>query len=102
MKFFKFFGFVLMLAFITGCAFTSNEVKTEKARAIYFVPKNVDSEILKNALRDAISGRVSNVKEVCNLMPEELPDKPAKPTTSNVFGNLMTIAAGNPKIEAMR
>jgi len=102
MKFFKIISFITLLFFISGCAFTSNEVKTEKARAIYFVPKDVKPEMVKNALKEAISGRVSNIKEVCNFFPEELPDKPAKPTTSNMFGNLMTIAAGNPRLEAMR
>jgi hypothetical protein len=102
MKLFKLFTFLFTLLLISGCAFTSNEVHSEKARAIYFVPKSVDAEKVKEALKDAIAGRVDNIKEVCNFMPETLPDTPGQPVNRNVFGALGTIAAGNPSMEAMK
>ena len=90
---------VLFLA-ITGCAVTDNQVSTKKARVIYFVPKTVDSEKVKQALYDAISLRAKDMKEVENFMPETLPQTPFRPVRKNIFGALNTIAAGNPKLEA--
>jgi len=102
MKLWKLLAFFFSVLLITGCAFTSNEVKSQKARAIYYVPKDVNPEKVKEALKDAISGRVSNIKEVCNIMPEELPEKPQMPKTSNLFGGMAAMAAGSPQFEAMR
>ncbi|WP_456488304.1 hypothetical protein [Caminibacter pacificus] len=102
MNFFKLVALGFFVAFFAGCTFTSNEVKSEKARAIYYVPKNVKPEQVRDALKAAISGRVSNIKEVCNFFPEELPEKPDHPKTSNAFGGMMSIASGNPTLEAFR
>ena len=94
--------FVISVIFlmITGCAVTDNQVSTKKARVIYFVPKTVDSEKVKQALYDAISLRAKDMKEVENFMPETLPQTPFRPVRKNIFGALNTIAAGNPKLEA--
>ena len=99
----KLFGVILsILGFfiITGCAFTNNQVSTKKARVIYFVPKKVDSEKVKEALLNAITLRTKDVKDVENFMPEKLPDTPGHPVRKNIFGTLNVIASGNPKLEA--
>jgi hypothetical protein len=102
MKFVKFFFGLVILLLISGCAFTSNEVSTQEARAIYFVPKSVSPSEVKNALKAAISGRVNNIKVICKLMPETLPAKPGHPINKNIFGGLAVIGSGNPEMEAMQ
>jgi len=98
----KFLGIVFFLValLISGCAVTNNQVSTRKARVIYFVPKTVDSEKIKDALLNAITLRTTDVKDVENFMPEKLPAQPAHPVRKNIFGALNTFAAGNPKLEA--
>jgi hypothetical protein len=100
MRLLKIFLTIVVLLGITGCVFTSNEVTTQKARAIYFIPKKVTVEEVKKALKAAIAGRVDNIKEICDFMPEKLPEKPAHPVNKNIFGSLSVIGAGNPSMEA--
>jgi len=94
------FMIIVGAIFITGCAFTNNQVSTKKARLIYVVPKKVEASKVKEALLNAITLRTQDVKDVENLMPEQLPDKPGHPIQKNIFGALNAIAAGNPKLEA--
>ena len=102
----KSFAFILTLfmglLIFTGCVDLTNQVSTKKARIVYSVPKNITSEKVEDALRKAIALRTSDIKEVENFMPEELPDKPAHPINKNIFGGIATIAAGNPQLEAMQ
>ena len=93
--------FMMLLGiFMLGCASLNNQVSTRKARVIYFVPKTVNSEKVKDALLNAITLRTEDVKDVENFMPEKLPEQPAHPIRKNIFGALNTIAAGNPELEA--
>jgi len=91
---------ILLGTFLLGCASLNNQVSTKKARVIYFVPKTVKSDKVKEALLNAITLRTQDVKDVENFMPEQLPNKPAHPIRKNIFGALNTLAAGNPKLEA--
>jgi len=98
----RLFSLFIFMIFISGCAFTNNQVSTRKARVVYYVPKTVDNEKVKDALLKAISLRTQNVKDLEEFMPERLPEKPGHPIGNNVLGNLDDIVLGNPKIEAAK
>jgi len=90
--------------FFVGCAVTSldRKVSTKKARIIFFVPKTVSPETVQKKLYEAISFRVSNIKENENFFPEQLPDKPNHPKELQMFSKLSALSYGNPNIEMMK
>jgi hypothetical protein len=96
--------FFVITILLSGCVSLNNQVSMKKARVIYDVPKTVDSEKVKESLLSAISSRTEDIKDIENLMPEELPEKPEHPIVNknNIFAGLAPIANGNPEFEAMQ
>ena len=100
-----FLSLIVMIIGLGGCAGSSmmdTKVTTKKARIIFYVPKTVELDNLTKALYEAVSYRVSDLKENENLLPEELPSKPGSPKKTQMFGGLAAMAGGNPQFEMMQ
>ena len=105
-KIFLFITTVMVVINFTGCAFTSfgdKRVSSKKARIIFEIDSSVELDKVTKGLYDAVSYRVSNLKENENLLPENLPAKPASPNHSQMFGRgMVSMFNGNPQIEMMQ
>jgi len=104
-KLFLTISIILVLVGLSGCAGASmmdTRISSKKARIIFDVPKTVPEDKLSTDLYEAISYRVSDLKENKNLFPEELPIKAGSPKQSQIFSRLSSMAGGNPKFEMMQ
>ena len=90
---------------LNGCAGTSvmdKKISSKKARIIFEVPNTVSMEDVTKGLYDAVSYRVSDLRENENLLPEELAVKAESPKQSKMFRGLAAMAGGNPQFEMMQ
>jgi len=90
---------------LSGCAGASlmdTKVSSKKARIIFEVPSTEDIDKVTKALYDAVSYRVSDLKENENLLPETLPSKAGFPQQSQMMRRLASMAGGNPQFQMMQ